>query len=46
MNQVKFGPKEQEKAKVEERFLPMQLISQEKILSWGLMTLKELDLNS
>ena len=46
MNQVKFGPKEQEKAKEEGRFLPMQLISQEKILPWELIVLREPDLNS
>ena len=46
MNQVKFGPKEQEKAKEEERFFPMQLISQEKILTWELIVLREPDLNS
>ena len=46
MNQVKFGPQKQEKTKKEERFLSMQLISQEKILPWGLMTLRESDLNS
>ena len=31
MNQVKFGPQKQEKTKEKERFLSMQLISQEKI---------------
>ena len=46
MNQVKFGPQKQEKTKEEERFLSMQLISQEKILPGGLMALREPDLNS
>ena len=46
MNQVKFGPQKQEKTKEEERFLSMQLISQEKILPWGLMALREPDLNN
>ena len=46
MNQVKFGPQEQEKTKEEERFLSMQLISQEKILLWGLMALRGPNLNS
>ena len=47
INQVKFGPQKQKETKEEERFLSMQLISQEKkILPWGLMALRESDLKS